>query len=125
MAENSWRNGVVGVRRTRQYGGRVPRTEGGNERRSTEKKKGERPGSHVKVITQTQALTHFSEREALPPHPSPPASSLFLTFEKGACRRFGNKNTKMVLLKRELKHVYRRAPHKSIACVCMCERACV
>lgn len=34
--------------------------EGGNERRS-KKKDGERPGSHVKVITQTQALTqHFS-----------------------------------------------------------------
>lgn len=34
--------------------------EGGNERMST-KKVGERPGPHVKVITQTQALTqHYS-----------------------------------------------------------------
>ena len=53
------------MRRTRQYGGRVQRTEvgreGRNERRSTKKKEGERPGSHVKVITQTQTLTqHFS-----------------------------------------------------------------
>lgn len=88
------------------------------------KKRKERPGSHVKVITQTQALTHFSEREALPPRLSPPASSLFLTFEKGACRKVeGKKNPKMVLLKRELQHAYRREPHKSVACVCMHERA--
>lgn len=97
----------------------------GMREEALKKKKGARPGSHVKVITQTQALTHFSEREALPPHPSPPASSHFLTFEKGASRTFGDKNTKMVLLKRELKHAYRRAPHKSMACVCMHEHACV
>lgn len=52
------------------------------------KKEGERPGPHVKVITQTQALTqHFSSSEALPPHLSTQACSLFLTFEKGAFRK--------------------------------------
>lgn len=69
-------------------------SEGGNERKRMKKKEGERPGSHVKVITQTQALTHFSEREALPPHLSSSASSLFLTFEKGASRKAGNRNSK-------------------------------
>lgn len=63
MTENSWRSEAVRVRRTRQYGGRVQRTEAGWDgmREGVRKKEGERPGSHVKVITQTRALTqHFS-----------------------------------------------------------------
>lgn len=67
MTENSWRSeaGQSEENQTVWRQGTENRSrEGGNERRSTKKKKkreGERPGSHVKVITQTQALTqHFS-----------------------------------------------------------------
>lgn len=54
------------VRRSRQYGGsagaeREGMGEGGGQN-------GERPGPHVKVITQTHALTqHFSQSKAHPP----------------------------------------------------------
>lgn len=63
--------------------------QGGREgEKKYEKKEGERPGPHVKVITQAQALTqHFSSSEALPPHHSSLACSLSLTFRQGACER--------------------------------------
>lgn len=56
---------MVSVKRNRLYGGRVPRNEPRQERiresSTKKKKKRERPSPHVKVITQSKALTqHFS-----------------------------------------------------------------
>lgn len=59
------------------------------------KKQQERPGPHVKVITQIQALTqHFSTSEALPPQLSSTACSLFLTFDKRASKNDAYRNNR-------------------------------
>lgn len=47
MTENSWKSGVARVRRTRQYGGRVPRTEAMREGMRRRKKRRDRGRAHM------------------------------------------------------------------------------